>query len=402
MIASAHLRYVKLRNRSDPDNQCSKSQTLRQVPHLTVTWAEQPTEQRQWINNSSNNGIRPTIPALSISESVPRPASTITAASPIIEAVTAPAVIAPAGPDATSKESLHNSELVATTNSVTETKEIAPVTYVSNSSKKPELVAQRAVIKTSLADTDFPPLANAGLAKAQPHTSVWNERILPKEEVECGTKYVLCRYMLPILNIKLYRTASVPPTIVAFEHEHFAPSEIHEQPARSSIQQADIDSSVSSEQDGLSTTNSEIIIRAPLTIGIMPSIPISQSSPLPTLAVDSSVEDDNDGSQELDMPPTPEFGQSPFTPLTPPFMRTPANASHELPDPSFKSLENRNPRATESLEHDREHSTQDPQAIFVGGLPFEGPSAWTEESVFEHFNNKYGGVIDVKFILPRG
>lgn len=164
-----------------------------------------------------------------------------------------------------------------------------------------------------------------------------------------------------------------------------------------------IEASVSENDDGLTATNSEVIIRKPLTIGIVPSLAISHSSPFPNGS--TRVDDHGNGSdhfsQELDMPPTPELGKSPFTPLTPLFMKTPGDPPRALPDSPRIQSEDRNHATEVSESWSGDRVMLDPQSLFVGGLAYEGPNAWTEQSVFDHFDLKYGGVTDVKFVTPR-
>ena len=107
-----------------------------------------------------------------------------------------------------------------------------------------------------------------------------------------------------------------------------------------------------------------------------------------------------DNGQDLDMPPTPDFGLSPKTPTTTnsmKFPQTPTSAKFE----SFASPSVKDSEVTFSPSYIREprESEIDPTTIFVGGLEINGPNNWDENRVKEYFT-KFGHVEDIKFIVP--
>lgn len=141
---------------------------------------------------------------------------------------------------------------------------------------------------------------------------------------------------------------------------------------------------------------SAVISTSYVTAGNMPSpdqVQIQEPS--------SEVLDDE--GQDLDMPPTPEFGLSPNTPTTTnsmKFPQTPASAKFELftKSPSTKDV---GVNFSPSYMRETRESEVDPKTIFVGGLEFHGPNAWDENRVKEYFS-KYGGIEEVKYIVPSG
>lgn len=107
----------------------------------------------------------------------------------------------------------------------------------------------------------------------------------------------------------------------------------------------------------------------------------------------------DDIGQDLDMPPTPDFGLSPKTPTTTnsmKFPQTPTSAKFELfASPSVKDSEATSP----SYIREPRESEIDPTTIFVGGLEINGPNNWDENRVKEYFS-KFGHIEDIKFIVP--
>ncbi|KAF7979394.1 hypothetical protein HWV62_42496 [Athelia sp. TMB] len=108
----------------------------------------------------------------------------------------------------------------------------------------------------------------------------------------------------------------------------------------------------------------------------------------------------DDNGQDLDMPPTPDFGLSPKTPTTTnsmKFPQTPTSAKFELfASPSVKDSEVTSP----SYIREPRESEIDPTTIFVGGLEINGPNNWDENRVKEYFS-KFGHIEDIKFIVPN-
>lgn len=107
-----------------------------------------------------------------------------------------------------------------------------------------------------------------------------------------------------------------------------------------------------------------------------------------------------DDGQELDIPPTPDFGMSPNSPKTTSttmFPRTPGTYNVDARSPSFKELEAR--PTFYARENPRDEVSVDPTTIFVGGLEFNGPNAWNEERITDLFS-RYGSIEDTKFIIP--
>jgi hypothetical protein len=105
--------------------------------------------------------------------------------------------------------------------------------------------------------------------------------------------------------------------------------------------------------------------------------------------------------QELDIPPTPDFGMSPNTPKTTGsmmFPHTPSTYNFGVPSPSHKDT---GTKVLQSYLRDevRGESVIDPTSIFVGGLEMHGPHAWDEERV-KVFFAKFGVVEDVKVVFP--
>jgi len=105
--------------------------------------------------------------------------------------------------------------------------------------------------------------------------------------------------------------------------------------------------------------------------------------------------------QELDIPPTPDFGMSPNTPKTTGsmmFPHTPSAYNFGVPSPSHKDM---GTKVLQSYLRDevRGESVIDPTSIFVGGLEMHGPHAWDEERV-KVFFAKFGVVEDVKVVFP--
>ena len=104
--------------------------------------------------------------------------------------------------------------------------------------------------------------------------------------------------------------------------------------------------------------------------------------------------------QELDIPPTPEFGMSPNTPKTTGstmFPHTPSTSTFDIRSAAPKDAAKFAP--SYFREEVRSDSEIDPTSIFVGGLEMNGPHAWDEERV-RHFFSKFGGVEDVKVVFP--
>lgn len=123
-----------------------------------------------------------------------------------------------------------------------------------------------------------------------------------------------------------------------------------------------------------------------------PEIPISQDGPGVVQALS-----EEDG-EELDMPPTPDFGMSPNTPKTTGsmmFPHTPSAYNFGAHSPSSKSS---GAKVSTSYLRDegRGDSIIDPTSIFVGGLEM---NAWDEERV-KGFFSKFGRVEDVKVVFP--
>lgn len=109
---------------------------------------------------------------------------------------------------------------------------------------------------------------------------------------------------------------------------------------------------------------------------------------------------DEDG-QELDLPPTPDFGMSPNTPKTTGsmmFPHTPSGYNFDVRSVSSKDIGVKFPLSYVREEYHSE-SEIDPTSIFVGGLEMNGPNAWDEERV-KHFFSKFGPVEDVKVVFP--
>ena len=118
-------------------------------------------------------------------------------------------------------------------------------------------------------------------------------------------------------------------------------------------------------------------------------IPISEDGPGVVQALS-----EEDG-EELDMPPTPDFGMSPNTPKTTGsmmFPHTPSAYNFGVHSPSSGA------KVSTSYLRDegRGDSIIDPTSIFVGGLEM---NAWDEERV-KGFFSKFGRVEDVKVVFP--
>ncbi|KAH7886154.1 hypothetical protein F5I97DRAFT_1809036 [Phlebopus sp. FC_14] len=110
----------------------------------------------------------------------------------------------------------------------------------------------------------------------------------------------------------------------------------------------------------------------------------------------------DNGGQELDVPPTPEFGASPITPRTPGslMLRTPTTGSYMGDFQSFKVSDGHFSRSSNEKADDNLNALVDPTTVFVGGLEMFGPNAWDENKVRALFS-KYGGVESVKVIRPN-
>lgn len=109
----------------------------------------------------------------------------------------------------------------------------------------------------------------------------------------------------------------------------------------------------------------------------------------------------DDGAQDLDMPPTPDFGMSPNTPKTTSsmmFPHTPNTYAFDIRSPSSKEYRTNNgpPSLHDELSKERE---LDPTTLFVGGLEIGGAHGWDEARVRDFFS-KYGGVLEVKVVFP--
>jgi hypothetical protein len=104
--------------------------------------------------------------------------------------------------------------------------------------------------------------------------------------------------------------------------------------------------------------------------------------------------------QDVDIPPTPEFGRSPLTPKTPQFPQTPNTGNF---NDDFKTLSFNGPlsKAKDPYFGDAVagEGEVDPTTIFVGGLEMYGPTAWDEAKVHAFFS-KFGGVENVKVVRP--
>jgi hypothetical protein len=129
--------------------------------------------------------------------------------------------------------------------------------------------------------------------------------------------------------------------------------------------------------------------------------PRTSNIDIPTVEVPEAVQIsvDEEG-QELDIPPTPEFGMSPNTPKTTGsmmFPHTPSTSTFDIRSAIPKDAAKFVP--SYFREEARGDSEVDPTSIFVGGLEMNGPHAWDEERV-RRFFSKFGGVEDVKVVFP--
>jgi hypothetical protein len=113
-------------------------------------------------------------------------------------------------------------------------------------------------------------------------------------------------------------------------------------------------------------------------------------------------EAETDGGQELEIPPTPEFGRSPNTPKTSSFQfpKTPTTSGYagDTQPAPYNGFEARE-RSSYSEDANVGAGGLDPTTIFVGGLEMFGPNAWDERKVHAHFA-KFGGVENVKVVRP--
>jgi len=118
--------------------------------------------------------------------------------------------------------------------------------------------------------------------------------------------------------------------------------------------------------------------------------------PVPEVA-QASVDEEG---QELDIPPTPDFGMSPNTPKTTGsmmFPHTPSTSTFDIRSAASKDGATFAP--SYFREEVRGESEIDPTSIFVGGLEMNGPNAWDDERI-RRFFSKFGGVEDVKVVFP--
>src|ERR1700736_4362518 len=101
-------------------------------------------------------------------------------------------------------------------------------------------------------------------------------------------------------------------------------------------------------------------------------------------AIHSPIEEEG---QELDIPPTPDFGMSPNTPRTTGsmmFPHTPSTSNFGVHSPPSKDI---GAKVVMSYRDEaRSESIIDPTSIFVGGLEMNGPNAWDEERVKDFFS----------------
>lgn len=100
--------------------------------------------------------------------------------------------------------------------------------------------------------------------------------------------------------------------------------------------------------------------------------------------------------QELDMPSTPDLGNSPITPKTPSsqFPPTPTTGGGEGQMTHFKGYDSK-----DSRNFSRTGKELDPTTLFVGGLEMYGPGAWDEAKVAKFFA-RFGGLEHVNVVRP--
>jgi hypothetical protein len=123
--------------------------------------------------------------------------------------------------------------------------------------------------------------------------------------------------------------------------------------------------------------------------------PRSSTGPISDTALPSSKEE-----QEIDFPPTPELGMSPYTPKTPGFIfpDTPTGDNAGFQALASKNIEGKD-NTLNYGEMKEGGKALDPTTVFVGGLEMFGPAAWNEEKVYDFFA-KFGAVDHVKFVRP--
>ncbi|KII94122.1 hypothetical protein PLICRDRAFT_122139 [Plicaturopsis crispa FD-325 SS-3] len=137
---------------------------------------------------------------------------------------------------------------------------------------------------------------------------------------------------------------------------------------------------------------------APLSATSTPTVDAEQ---LPTLNDDLTPPSYHDEGQEVEIPATPEFGLSPYTPKTSgsTFPRTPGTGSYTT---DFRGAAGRGYGGKDHPSYyndDPGERELDPTTIFVGGLEMYGSDAWDEEKITKLFA-KYGAIESVKFIRP--
>jgi hypothetical protein len=138
-------------------------------------------------------------------------------------------------------------------------------------------------------------------------------------------------------------------------------------------------------------------LQSPTSVLATPRVaaaPASTEEPAPTRT------SDQEEGQEVDMPPTPEFGRSPITPKTPgsQFPETPTTGDFcgDFQMPFKYDCKERPSYFGDTRTGEKE---LDPTTIFVGGLEMNGPNAWNEEKVRSFFA-KFGGIEAVKVVRP--